>query len=107
MNNREQQLLDLGFEKNEDQQSYILYKYGHHWYVDFWLIETSYKEAWDDFIIDLSREIRQAEEESENFGAKEKLKEYFYNTENHTDKNSEYYISPKYLEQTLKFIDEL
>lgn len=100
---REQQLLDLGFVRNDDQQSYILYKYGHHWYVDFWEL-TDYGDIyWNSHIL----EIKKESEECKEFSAKEKLKEYFFNTENHTDKNSDYYISPKYLEQTLKFIDEL
>jgi hypothetical protein len=36
-----------------------------------------------------------------------KFKEYLFNTENHTDKESEFYISPAFLKQTLEILDLL
>ncbi len=36
----------------------------------------------------------------------ENMKEYLFNTENHQGKESEYYISEKYLKQTIKFLNE-
>lgn len=45
--NREQQLLDLGFEKNEDQRCYTQYEYGQTWRFDFWSIEELNDRRWD------------------------------------------------------------
>lgn len=36
---REHQLLRLGFEKNQHQETFIAFKYDRHWYVDFWEVE--------------------------------------------------------------------
>ena len=72
MNTREQQLLDLGFEKNEDQQSYILYKYGYHWYVDFWEVENCIPQKWQHKISAIKAEMRLARfDRKEEISAKE------------------------------------
>ena len=38
---------------------------------------------------------------------KGKILEYLFNTENHTDKDSKFYISEEYLKQTIEFIETL
>ncbi len=36
----------------------------------------------------------------------EKVKEYLFNTEQHNDKDSVFYISKEYLKQTIKFLSD-
>jgi len=58
---REQQLLELGFEKNEDQQIYDFYDAAtdSDWYVNFWQLDkVEYLEkSWDELIDIISTDI--------------------------------------------------
>jgi len=49
MNNREQQLLQMGFKKNEHQWCFSKYLYGQTCIVDFIEIEQS-NDSWDSFL---------------------------------------------------------
>lgn len=45
---------------------------------------------------------------TEGFEMAQKLfAEYLFNTENHVNKGSEYFITERYLEQTVKFLNEM
>jgi len=57
MNNREQQLLQLGFTKNNDQNSFGLLKYDSDWYVDFWKITDYTDHKWNILIEDIKYDI--------------------------------------------------
>jgi hypothetical protein len=57
MNIREQQLLQLGFEKIEHQQTFCLYKYDATWYVDFWKISDYTDHKWGIFIDDIKYDL--------------------------------------------------
>ncbi len=57
MNKREQQLLQLKFVKNEDQQSFCLSKYDSTWYVDFWKIIEYTDQKWNILIEDIRYDI--------------------------------------------------
>jgi paraquat-inducible protein B len=81
---REIQLYKLGFEKNINQKSFVLSKYGTHWYVDFNILFEYGNNEWFELINDLRYEIdyegtiyynkvRQSEEY--NFAVKEKNKQ--------------------------------
>lgn len=50
MSNREQQLLQIGFKKNEHQQCFSLYKYDKTWIINFWDLENFTDEEWEDDI---------------------------------------------------------
>jgi len=50
MNNREMQLKQLGFERNEHQFCFHHYKYGSVWTVDFWDITELTDEEWEEDI---------------------------------------------------------
>lgn len=57
MNNREQQLLQLGFKKIEHQQTSYLYKYDSTWYVDFWKISDYTDHKWNILIEDIKYDL--------------------------------------------------
>lgn len=44
---REQQLLQMGFKKNEHQQCFSLYRYDNTWTIDFWDLENFTDEEWE------------------------------------------------------------
>lgn len=58
MNTREQQLLKLGFEKIEHQQTFYLYKYDATWYVDFWKISDYTDLKWNILIEDIKYDLK-------------------------------------------------
>ena len=57
MNTKEQQLLQLGFTKNEDQQTFCLSKYDSTWYVDFWKISDYTDHKWSILIEDIKYDL--------------------------------------------------
>lgn len=61
MRNREHQLLRLGFEKNQHQETFIAFKYDRHWYVDFWEVEELDGYEWSFLIEDLIKGFKKAE----------------------------------------------
>lgn len=61
MENREHQLLRLGFEKNTHQETFIAFKYDRHWYVDFWEIGELDGYEWSFLIEDLIKGFKRAE----------------------------------------------
>lgn len=60
-NKRKQQLLDLGFEDNSDQQSFISAPFmdGGHIYIDYWLIEEVDSASWNNRIRIWTKELTQ------------------------------------------------
>ena len=61
MENREHQLLRLGFEKNTHQETFIAFKYNRHRYVDFWEVEELDGYEWNFLIEDLIEDFKRAE----------------------------------------------
>jgi hypothetical protein len=57
---REIDLLRLGFEKNQHQETYIAFKYDRHWHVDFWEVEELDGYEWSVLIEDLSSRLTRA-----------------------------------------------
>jgi hypothetical protein len=53
MNSREQQLLSIGFKKNEHQQCFQLSKHDECWYIDFWKISDYNDKKWNILIEDI------------------------------------------------------
>ena len=58
---REHQLLRLGFEKNQHQETYIAFKYDRHWYVDFWEVEELDGYEWSVLMEHLTEGFKRAE----------------------------------------------
>ena len=54
---REIQLYKLGFEKNENQKSFVLSKYDTHWYVDFNTLFEYGSNKWFELVNDLRYEV--------------------------------------------------
>jgi hypothetical protein len=52
---RQIELLKLGFERNDDQQSWISFKYDQNWYVDFFKVRDFNEEKWADCIESIKR----------------------------------------------------
>ena len=63
MNNREIQLLQLGFEKNEHQESFCLSKYDSTWYVDFWKLTDYNPIKWGMYIKTIINDLRLAKKQ--------------------------------------------
>ena len=61
MNNREQQLLQLGFTKNEHQQCFHQWKHYSSWLVDFRDVYEPINYDWGCFIENLKYQFKQAE----------------------------------------------
>ena len=57
MNNREQQLLQLGFKKSEQQQTFYLSKYEQGWYIDFWKISDYTDHKWNILMEDIKYDL--------------------------------------------------
>ncbi len=66
MNNREQQLLQIGFIKNEYQKCYGLYKYDVSWHIDFWKLEDYNDQKWNILIDDIYYDLKVTKEEYYN-----------------------------------------
>jgi len=64
MDSREIELNKLGFEKNEHQQSYGLYKFNTSWYVDFWYILEYSEHEWHILMSDLKYDIEMIKSQS-------------------------------------------
>ena len=58
---REIDLLKLGFEKNQHQETFITFKYDRHWYVDFWEVEELDGYEWGVLIEHLIEGFKKAE----------------------------------------------
>jgi len=63
MENREQQLLQMGFKKNEHQNSYRLYKFDKEWYVDFWKITDYTDHKWNILIEDIKYDFSEVKKQ--------------------------------------------
>lgn len=57
MNNRETDLLQMGFRKNDDQKSYTLSKYDDYWHVDFWKLSDYIDQNWNILIEDIRYDL--------------------------------------------------
>ena len=66
MNNREKQLLDLGFEKNDHQKCFSKWKYNCSWITDFWDLEVLSDERWNIHIENYKKYLKEAKIELEN-----------------------------------------
>jgi len=80
MNNRELDLLKLGFKKNEHQNSYSLSKYGEEWYIDFWNITDYTDQKWNILIEDIKHDLSEFKKQffegvRDSFGYKFAVKE--------------------------------
>lgn len=89
MNIREQQLLQLGFEKIEHQQTFYLYKYDSTWYVDFYKISDYTDHKWSILIEDIKYDLETVK------------KQYYDNLRQH----SAYHFAQKEIRQ--KLLDKL
>lgn len=63
MEAREIEIRKLGFEKNQHQQSYGMYKYGSMWTVTFYLISELNDLEWVKYIKYLKSQLTEAEKE--------------------------------------------
>lgn len=66
MNNREKQLLDLGFEKNDHQKCFSKWKYNCSWITDFWDLKVLSDERWNIHIENYKKHLKEAKIELEN-----------------------------------------
>jgi hypothetical protein len=58
--NREIELLQLGFKKNYDQQTFYLYKYDLSWYVDYSKILDYSDHKWNILIEDMKYDLQES-----------------------------------------------
>ena len=60
---REIQLYQLGFKKNNDQFTFHMYKYDMSWYVDFFSVYEPDEEFWNDYLEGVRIDLIMAEKE--------------------------------------------
>jgi len=62
---REIDLLKIGFERNDHQQSYGLYKYDTSYYIDFWELEELTNDEWYYLLKNINDALKQAKTDKE------------------------------------------
>lgn len=63
MKNREIELYQLGFKKNNDQFTFHMYKYNMSWYVDFFSVYEPDDEFWNDYLKGVKIDLTMAKKE--------------------------------------------
>ena len=57
LTNRELELLQMEFKRNENQTAYILFKYDSNWYVDFWKLSDYTDHKWNILMEDIKYDL--------------------------------------------------
>jgi hypothetical protein len=63
MSSREQQLLSLGFKKNEHQRCFQLSKYEEQWHIDFWRLTDYTDQKWNILIEDIRYDLSEVKKQ--------------------------------------------
>lgn len=66
MKSREQQLLSLGFERNDDQRCFHQFKHNSTWTFDFWDVEELSDRKWNISIENYKKYLHEAKTELES-----------------------------------------